>query len=49
MIPLPADFVSSILTNVGTLLADFSPYVVLILSVIFIGVILEILIGALRR
>ncbi len=49
IIPLPEDFMSSILSNVGTILTDLSPYLTLIISVVLIGVVLEIIIGAIKR
>ncbi len=49
IIPLPEGFMSSILANVGTILTDLSPYITLIVSVILIGVVLEIIIGAIKH
>jgi hypothetical protein len=49
IIPLPAGFLTDILANVGTIMADLSPYITLIISIILIGVVLEIIIGAVKR
>lgn len=49
IIPLPSGFMTDILANVGTILTDLSPYLTLIISVVLIGVVLEIIIGAVKR
>lgn len=49
IIPLPENFISSILSNVGTIISDLSPYLTLIISVILGALVLEIIIGAIRK
>ena len=49
IIPLPAGFIDDILANVGTILTDLGGYITLIISVILIGLVLEIIIGAIRK
>jgi hypothetical protein len=49
IIPLPVDFLSTILSNVSTILTDLSGYITLIISIILIGIVLEIIIGAVKR
>ena len=49
IIPLPSGFTGDILANVGTILSDIGGYVALIISVILIGVVLDVLISALRK
>lgn len=49
IITLPEGFTADILTNVSGLLGDLAPYITLILGVVLIGVVLEIIIGAIRK
>lgn len=49
IIPLPAGFLADILGNVSTIMTDLGSYIALIVSVILIGIILEIIIGAIRH
>ena len=49
IIPLPSNFTTDILANVGTMITDLAPYLTLIISVILIGIVLEIIIGAIKR
>jgi len=49
IIPLPSGFVSDILGNVGTIISDLSSYLTLIISVILAALVLDIIIGAIRK
>jgi hypothetical protein len=49
IIPLPSGFTADILSNVGTIIADLSPYLTLIISVVLGALVLEIIIGAIRK
>jgi hypothetical protein len=49
IIPLPAGFVNEITTNLGTILTDLDAYLTLIIGVILAVLVIEILIGALRK
>jgi len=48
-ITLPADFVGNIASTSNDMIASFSGYIVLILGVLLAGVIIELIIGAIRR
>lgn len=48
-ISLPADFASNIASTSSDTIANFSPYIILILGVLLAGVVLEIVIGAVRH
>lgn len=49
IIPLPSGFTTDILANVGTIINDLSPFLTLIISVILIALVLDIIIGAIRK
>jgi hypothetical protein len=49
IIPLPSGFMDDILGNVSTILTDLGPYLSLILSVMLAAIVLEIIIGAVKR
>lgn len=49
IIPLPANFVPSTTSMMAEILGDLSPYIILVLSIIAVAVIIEIIIGALRK
>jgi hypothetical protein len=48
-INLPSGFVSDILNNANALFSSFSGYITLIIGIILAAVVIEILIGVLRR
>jgi hypothetical protein len=48
-IPLPASLASSTAAQAAQTISDFAPYLYLILGVILATVIIEIIIGALRK
>lgn len=48
-IQLPADFTGNLISQITALFGNFSPYIVLILSVLLISLVLEIIIGAIGR
>jgi hypothetical protein len=49
IIPLPSGFTADILANTSTILTDLSGYITLIISIILIGVVIEIIVGAVKR
>jgi hypothetical protein len=49
LIQLPADFTSSIGSSTSDTLSTFSSYIVLIIGILLAGVILEIIISAIRH
>lgn len=48
-IELPSNFVSNLIDQVTGLLSNFSPYIVLIVSVLLIAIVIDIIVGALRH
>jgi len=48
-INLPSGFVGDILNNANALFSSFSGYITLIIGIILAAVVIEILIGVLRR
>jgi len=48
-ITLPADFANDVASTSSDTLSSFSPYIILILGVLLAGVVLEIVIGAIRN
>jgi len=48
-INLPSGFVGDILSNANALFSSFSGYITLIIGIILAAVVIEILIGVLRR
>jgi hypothetical protein len=48
-IALPPSFASDIASTSSDTLSSFSPYIILILGVLLAGVVLEIVIGAVRH
>jgi len=48
-ITLPADFASDVANTSSDILSSFSPYIILIIGVLLAGVVLEIVIGAIRH
>jgi len=49
IIPIPTSFVSDIISNMGQVISDLSGYTTLLIGVILGVVVIEILIGALRK
>ena len=49
IIAIPANFVSDIISNMGQVISDLSGYTTLLIGVILGVVIIEILIGAVRK
>ena len=49
IVPLPENFLADILGNVGIILNDLGGYIALIISVLLAAVVLEIIIGAIRK
>ena len=49
IISLPATFTSDIGSTTTDLLSSFSPYIILVIGLLLIGVILEIVISAIRH
>lgn len=49
IIPIPSNFVPNIISNVGEVISDLSGYTTLLIGVILGVVVIEILIGALRK
>ena len=49
IIPIPQSFVPNIISNVGEVISDLSGYTTLLIGVILGVVVIEILIGALRK
>jgi len=49
IITLPDNFISSITGYIGTLITDLSPYLTLILGILLAVLIIEILIGAIKK
>jgi hypothetical protein len=48
-ITLPSNFTADIASTSSDTLSSFSPYIILILGVLLAGVVLEIVIGAIRH
>lgn len=48
-ITLPSNFASDVASTSSDTLSSFSPYIILILGVLLAGVVLEIVIGAIRH
>ena len=48
-IQLPTDFISGILTQTTTMLSNFSGYITLIVGILLAVVVIEIIIGAIRK
>ena len=49
IIPIPTNFVADIISNMGQVISDLSGYTTLLIGVILGVVVIEILIGALRK
>jgi len=49
IIALPEGFVTDITNNIGTILSDLGGYVALILGVLLGALVIEIIIGAIRK
>jgi len=49
IITLPTDFVSSITGYIGILITDLSPYLTLILGILLAVLVIDILIGAIKK
>lgn len=49
LITLPSDFTSGIASNTSALASDFSPYLTLVLGILLLAVVVEIIIGALKK
>jgi hypothetical protein len=49
IIPLPENFVTTITGNIGTIISDLGGYIALILGILLVGVVLEIIIGAIKK
>lgn len=49
IITLPEDFISTILATVSTLVSDLGVYIALIIGVLLAGILLEIIVGAIRK
>jgi hypothetical protein len=49
LITLPNDFVGNIASSTNDMISSFSSYVVLIIGVVLAGVVLELIIGAIRH
>jgi hypothetical protein len=49
IIPLPAGFLDDILGNVGTIISDLGTYIALIISVLLATLVIEVIIGAIRK
>jgi len=49
IITLPEGFVGDITDNIGTILSDLSGYLTLIIGVVLGAVVIEIIIGAIRK
>jgi hypothetical protein len=48
-ISLPSDFTANIASTTTDTIGSFSPYIILIIGVLLAGVVLEIIIGAIRH
>jgi len=48
-ITLPSNFATDVASTSSDTLSSFSPYIILILGVLLAGVVLEIIIGAIRH
>jgi hypothetical protein len=46
---LPDDFTANIWTNVGLMLTPLAPYIELIVGVVLAAVVLEVIIGAIKK
>lgn len=46
---IPEGFTASILTNVGDIISNLAPYITLIIGVVLTAIVLEIIIGAIRK
>jgi hypothetical protein len=49
VISLPSDFTTNIGSSTTDTLSAFSPYIILIIGILLAGVVLEIIIGAIRH
>lgn len=48
-ITLPSDFTSSIASTTTDTIGSFSPFIILVIGVLLAGIVLEIIIGAIRH
>lgn len=48
-ITLPSNFTSDIASTTTDTISSFSPYIILIIGILLTGVVLEIIIGAIRH
>jgi uncharacterized integral membrane protein len=46
---MPSGFVTDMLANVTATLSQLSPYITVILGVVVVGLLIEIIIGAIRK
>jgi len=48
-ITLPANFATDVASSTSDMISSFSPLLILIIGVLLVGVVIEIIIGALRK
>ena len=49
MITLPANFTGDIITSASAFFANFAPYITLIIGILLATVVVEIIIGAIKK